>query len=392
MSNSAWLRGARAHLPVLAGIASALTLALPLTEAVADNGFRVLHYFARTRSGPLPQGPLVQAADGMLYGVTRAGGRWDKGSVFQATTSGEVKWLYSFPRIGTGPWQPSTGLAWGNDGNLYGPTWRGGKANGWGTVYRITVDGQLTVVHEFAGGHDGEGADTRLLLASDGNLYGTTSYGLECCGTIYRVTGAGEFQVVHEFVPAEGEGPGPLTEARDGLLYGTTLRGGAHGWGTIYRMTKEGDLEVLHNFEFSPGGPVLAGSDLLQLADGSFLGTSHQGGIARRGTVYRMTPDGEVSVVHSFLGLPSEGAYPSGLIRARNGYFYGTTSGGGANNYGTVFRMRPDGSVLTLHSFSGPDGGGPCSELLEAADGLLYGLTCNSGKKEGGTMYRIEAN
>lgn len=157
--------------------------ARPTADTATQSGqlpFEVLRAYAVHGFGQFA--PLIQASDGIFYGTTQSGGALNRGTVFRMTASGTVKVLHSFsgnheadPAAGA---NPTGGLVEGADGNLYGTTSIGGRtANG--TVFRITPAGVLTTLYEFRGVGENDGSDPHgtLILASDGNFYGTTSSG-----------------------------------------------------------------------------------------------------------------------------------------------------------------------------------------------------------------------
>ena len=171
-----------------------------------------------------------------------------------------------------------------------------------------------------------------------------------------------------------------LIQGTDGNFYGTTTFGGANGQGTVFRITPDGTLTTLHSFAGTDGCCSHAG--LIQGTDGNFYGTTGGGGANGDGTVFRITPDGTLTTLHSFAG--TDGGYPiAGLIRGTDGNFYGTTNEGGANGDGTVFRITPDGTLTTLHSFCSltncTDGASPLAGLIQATDGNFYGTTEEGG-------------
>jgi uncharacterized repeat protein (TIGR03803 family) len=127
---------------------------------------------------------------------------------------------------------------------------------------------------------------------------------------------------------------------------------------------------------------------LVQGTDGNFYGTTY-GGTYNLGTVFKITPDGKLTTLHSFANAP-DGEYPwAGLVEGTNGDFYGTTIKGGANNAGIVFSITPSGKMKTLHTFSGNDGVYPYAGLVQGTDGNFYGTTHGAGAKGGGTVFRI---
>jgi uncharacterized repeat protein (TIGR03803 family) len=141
---------------------------------------------------------------------------------------------------------------------------------------------------------------------------------------------------------------------------------------------------MLYAFSGSDGAYAQAG--LVQSSDGNFYGATNYGGASNNGTIFRVTPSGSLTTVHSFSG--SDGATPTGaLVQDGNGNFYGITSDGGASGVGTVFQMAPSGVLITLHSFSFSDGANPVGGLLQATDGNFYGTTV--GGVPGGTVFTI---
>jgi uncharacterized repeat protein (TIGR03803 family) len=135
------------------------------------------------------------------------------------------------------------------------------------------------------------------------------------------------------------------------------------------------------------------------VADGNFYGTGSDGGADGWGTVFRITPDGALTLLHTFTGYPTEGALPyAGLLQATSGDFYGTTYAGGANGPdgigGTVFKITPPGVLTTIYSFCAQpncaDGSYPIAGLIENGDGNLYGATNAGGASlSAGTIFRI---
>ena len=238
-----------------------------------------------------------------------------------------------------------------------------------------------------------------MIQASDGNLYGTTTQsGINGVGTVFRMTPSGALTTLHEFTGTDGVAPTTaLVQGNDGDFYGVTTSGGANGIGTIYKITPSGSFTSLHSFSGSDGASPQFGR-WIQASDGNFYGTTTRGGSNNLGTVFKMDPlvDPEdaspVTTVHSFAG--SDGSWPfAGIMEASDGNFYGTTAIGGASGVGTVFKMEPSGAVTTLHSFARSDGAYPQAELVEGSDGALYGTTTVGGilniALNRGTVYKI---
>ncbi|MGO9649285.1 MAG: choice-of-anchor tandem repeat GloVer-containing protein [Terriglobales bacterium] len=221
---------------------------------------------------------------------------------------------------------------------------------------------------------------------------------LMLCAATAIVSPAQTFTTIVNFNGGDGSNPlhAPLVQGVDGSLYGTTAFGGdtsgCGGCGTLFEITPAGRLITLHEFNGSDGNSPMGG--LVQAADANFYGTSVYGGVENSGTVFKMTPVGTTTTLYSFCQRPNcvDGLEPvGGLIQAANDNFYGTTQIGGINNYGTVFRMTPAGTLTTLHSFNQSDGALPSSTLLQATDGSLYGSTYEGGASNVGTIFKIDA-
>ncbi|HTV66262.1 MAG TPA: choice-of-anchor tandem repeat GloVer-containing protein [Bryocella sp.] len=256
----------------------------------------------------------------------------------------------------------------------------------------------LTTLHNFAGQpNDGKDPYAGLVQGTDGNFYGTTQNGgTNNKGTVFRMSPNGTVTILHSFAGSDGQEPtAGLIQASDGNFYGTTSSAGPTG-GTVFKITPSGNLTTLASFN-GEGGPEFPYSGLIQGSDGNFYGTTTQGGTHHgNGTVYRITPSGSVTTLYSFCALSgcADGYTPEGgLIQGSDGNFYGTTrSGGNGYNYGTVFKITPSGTLTTLHTFQGTDGGDPYSALIQATDGNFYGTTSSAGANgSGGTVFKITA-
>jgi uncharacterized repeat protein (TIGR03803 family) len=231
-----------------------------------------------------------------------------------------------------------------------------------------------------------------LILGADGNLYGTTSSGgAHNLGVVFKVTFSGTLTVVHDFAGAPNDGASPfvgLVLASDGNFYGTTAEGGSNGDGAVFQMTPDGTVTLLHSFGGSDGVEPLAA--LVQASDGNLYGTTAAGGGMGAGAVFKISTGGTFSLLHSFNG--TDGASPNGLVQGTDGDFYGTTLTGGANGSGTVFQMTPSGAVHTLHSFMTTDGDFPHAALVQGTDGSFYGTTAGDGTRNFGTVFNITSS
>jgi uncharacterized repeat protein (TIGR03803 family) len=320
--------------------------------------------------------------------------------VFRISPSGPYTILYSFVGPLTGPEFPN-GLVQGSDGNFYGTTEEGGT-NNYGTVFRISPSGTYTNLHNFAGyPTDGDGPHAGLVQGSDGNFYGTTAgggtstnCGSDGCGTVFRISPSGTETALYSFVgyPTDGEYPyAGLVQGSDGNFYGTTYAGGTNGVGTVFRISPSGNETILHSFAGYPNDGQNPQAGLVQGSDGNFYGTTRAGGTNHWGTVFRISPSGTETNLHSFVGSP-DGKFPyAGLVQGSDGNFYGTTEEGGTNNYGTVFRISPSGTETNLHSFVGypTDGRYPYGGLVQGSDGNFYGTTLSGGEGGNGTVFKL---
>lgn len=343
-----------------------------------------------TADGSASQADLIQASDGDFYGTTFAGGTYGLGTVFRVTPAGVETALWSFGSAGDGA-SPQAALIQASDGNFYGTT-TGGGTNRAGTAFRLTPAGVETVLWSFGGAH-GEGANpvSGLIQASDGSFYGTTmNGGAQGSGTVFRLTPAGSEAVLWSF-GGTGDGAYPqagLMQASDGNFYGTTK--GALDNGAVYRLTPAGVETVLWTFG-GTGDGFWPFAGLIQASDGNFYGTTEMGGANNAGTVFKVTPAGVETVLWSF-GGGNDGVNPwAKLIQASDGNFYGTTEEGGVNNTGTIFKLTPSGVETVLHSFGSndtSDGVQPFAGLIQASDGTFYGTTIGAGANFAGTVFK----
>jgi uncharacterized repeat protein (TIGR03803 family) len=317
----------------------------------ASGNVTTLHTF-KGPEGAWPKS-LIQARDGFFYGTATLGGQPSitplnpgVGTIFRMDAAGVVTLLYVFPySIGGGSSQPGP-IVQGADGALYG-----GALGAFGTsaiggyIYRFDpITGDFRHLHDFVGS-DGAVPTGPLFQAADGFFYGTTNQGgLWNSGVIYKVDALGHFALLHSlspFYPGEGSEPkGGVIQASDGFFYGTTEHGGY--FGEIFRMDAAGNFTVLHRFDAyaSDGGSPVSG--LIEGRDGFLYGTASMGGqpvtASRYGVVYRMDKAGTVTVLHTFTG--PDGSKPwAALAQGVDGRLYGSTVVGGAFGLGVLFRV-----------------------------------------------------
>lgn len=289
----------------------------------------------------------------------------------------------------SGPSEPASGsLIMGPDGAFYGLTESGG-ASGLGTAFKITPDGSVTLLASFSFSLTGSQPKGGLLLASDGHFYGMTHFGGSFGnGVIFRLTSGGTLTKLFDFSTSSGRQPaGNLIQGSDGLLYGVTSAGGLDDRGTIFRMTLAGQVTTLVHFTGNSDGGAPSGS-LVQAADGNFYGTTSNGGTNLRGTIFKMTPAGVLTTLVHFNG--TNGEYPKGtLVADAAGDLFGMTYSGGNSSFGTIFKVSLSGVLTTVHHFNGSNGKWGSQRLLLAADGNFYGITSGGGSGDHGTFFRL---
>ena len=319
-------------------------------------------------------GMFAQGRDGNLYSTTQGGGDNALGAIFQLTPSGTMTKLYSFANGNDGAF-PNSGLTLGTDGNLYGTAVAGGLA--YGTIFKITTNGTFTPLHSFNGNTEGEQPNAAPVQGTDGNYYGATGNGGTNFGTIYRMTPAGLLTVIYTFdgVAPHGRYPRALVLGTDGNFYGTARGGGTNNSGIVFRITPSGKLTSLHSFT-GPDGQFPDGS-IIQANDGNFYGTTRGGGTDSLGVIYKMTPAGVLTVIHNFLETDGLGYSPfSGLVQATDGKFYGSTIG---PSHGLLYQVTSAGTYSVVHNFAGSDGQSPQMAPIQHTGGDLYGDTDAGG-------------
>ena len=308
-----------------------------------------------------PSGELAQGADGELYGVCSGldvrviGGTLTFGGEFKSTTDGvwtDLTLSYVGAQV-----SPDDGLTPGPNGNLYGTS-----LGSFGVAsFEFTTNGTVNLLCSFEETEPVSPNPPALYhpppaFGLVGDLFGVVSWGgLSNSGAIYRIDSNGVFATLYSFTGgADGASPqAALTADGSGVFYGTTAQGGVSNKGTIFRITVDGDFKSLYSFTGGSdgGGPT---SELLYNAGGLLYGTTPSGGAGGFGTVFAVDDNGVLTTLYSFAGR-SDGMTPGGkLAQGFDGYLYGTTTGGDFGG-GTVFRITAGGSLTTLYGFHGID-------------------------------------
>jgi uncharacterized repeat protein (TIGR03803 family) len=306
-----------------------------------DGKVKVLHSFDADVDGQYPMTTLLAASDGNLYGTVRYGGMSACGSLFRVSPStGIYQLMRPFARVTkqSEGCTPSGAMVEGPGGWIYGTTESGGRSAG-GTVYKWNpVTGAFKTIRHFALGSTDDGySPVSVALSSSGRLFGVTYAGGPFnAGTVYSLNADGsDYRLLHSFTNegAAGVRPyGKLLLAKDGNFYGSTQSGG-DCCGAVFRVEPDGAVSAIHTFEFGGdlGHPV--GGDLTLGPDGLMYGTTNSGGVDGGGTVFTMSTSGDASVWQSFSYAGTPNSPRTGLTRS-GAYMYGTASFG--YNEGTL--------------------------------------------------------
>ena len=420
----------------------------------------ILHGFDFNSGFNTPYYGVIQGPDGSLYGVTITGYQGSQsvnsGAVFQIAPDGTFRILHQFSDQNDGYRPSSKLLLVGNQ--LFGTCSAGGAGDlgydGPGTVFVIDLPkvnptdnaAGFSVIHYFAASADqadGSNPQGALFLASDGNLYGTTSNsGNSASGTIFQIkpdnsgrfsvtprttpsgtdTFNGSYTTIYQFGVGDNAGLNPhagVVQGPDGFLYGTTQQGGPSSLGIIYKVGTDGQgFTLLHALASDSAGNAPEGASPqsvpLFASDGNLYGTALFGGHAQYGTVFQIQPDADgvfgmnspFQVLHDFSGTP-DGATPAdGLIQATDGNLYGATEVGSAINSldsGTIFSIASSGGRFsaaspfsTIYSFDSHDNNNTGADRvsgppIQGSDGRLYGETLQGGPGGFGTVFALDA-
>lgn len=317
--------------------------------------------------------------------------------------------FYSF---GTGsPGHPNTGLTQGADGNLYGATTTSPTFDQ-AHIFRISLNGELTNLPSFFSGLGTYFTPSRLIQSLDGSLYGVITLSFQALGdsvpmqgALYRIAPDGSALALATFWGTNNTGAQPmgaLLQTSDGTLWGTTYSGGiapaaggGTGFGTVFQFRTDGIFSGLLSFCFSQTNGYRPRGGLIQARDGNIYGTTSDTTSGAnlgptKGTIFRVSSQG-LTTLFTFSG--TNGASPTGsLLEERDGALYGTTSSGGVSTSGTIFKITTDGIFTSLFSFGGSNGANPTGDLIQMDDGYLYGTTTAGGSNNLGTIFRIATN
>src|ERR1700693_2677085 len=290
---------------VLVPAALFLAISGPISRAQAVRD--VISFTGQNQSGN-PAMIAAQGRDGKLYG-TSPNPRATPGSDFKLSLGGELTVLYTFGPP-AGGFEPIAGLTLGTDGNFYGATSSGGTGQ-FGTLYKLTPQGVLTTLHNFAGFSDGSSPLSPPIEGADGNFYGTTNGNAGNPATIYKYSpSSGTVTTIYEFDSSRGtEAGSALVQGADGYLYGGAFQGGADDLGTVYKISTAGQLVFYHSLTGKENGANPLGP-LIEASDGLFYGMTSSGGVQGYGTAFKMDRDGHITTFFRF--KPPTSVYPLG--------------------------------------------------------------------------------
>ena len=416
----------RGRLPALA---AAVALPCLSSRGAAETGVAVVHTFSALQGaypsaltnpdGASPGARMTLGSDGNLYGTTLAGGMYGGGIIFRLSPSNSLVDLFDFQAIlntddqeylSFGPNE----LTAGPKGFFYGTTQFGGS-NQNGTIFVFSpASGEEADSYVFSAestnvsgsNPDGMNPTGALVPGTNSSLYGTTQYGgSNGTGTIFLLMPIGPvFASEYSFTAlggtddttnADGATPNGLTLGSDGNFYGTTQGGGLYGAGTFFQFAVSGALTPLYSFGASDGDAASPQDALVQGPNGSFYGVSEFGGSSGNGTIFEVTPAGVERVLHSFTGADDGAAPTTALTLGSDGSFYGTTTGAGVNNNGTLYKITPAGAFSLFYSFPGLNtnfentiGANPSAAMAMGQDGNLYGSCAAGGANGAGTIFR----
>ena len=380
---------------------------------------KLLYSFAGGTDGGFPQGGVIADAAGNLYGTTTSDGNGHNGVVYELTPgTGHGKQtqttLYAFTGGNDGG-IPQAGLVIDAKGNLYGTTYEGGSARD-GVVFELSPPKKggtpwtEKVLWSFTGGNDGGNPTDALILDSAGNLYGTaTEGGTGVVGTVFELSPSGKKwteTVLYNFTGNNdgGEPYGKMLLGSDGNLYGTTAGYGQYNYGTIFKLTAPAGgggwgFSVLHAFAGGTDGEVPR-DGLIQGPDGTLYGDT-AGFDTSYGNVYSLQTDGSAYTVlwnvAGGQGYTGNGPWQTVSLDS-SGNLYGATLADGKSASGEVFELSPPAAgkknwkAKVLHVYQGNAKGQIAyTTVLVGADGL-YGTTYGAAGQAGfypGTVWRI---
>ncbi|MBX2963124.1 MAG: T9SS type A sorting domain-containing protein [Cyclobacteriaceae bacterium] len=360
----------------------------------SENSYEKIFTFGDLFSGGGPTSSLLSLPNGKIIGNTLTGGIHNSGTIYEIDQNGgNYKTLYEFDP--TEAKNPNQFMALDEHLALYGSSNLGGPNNG-GSIFKFEVaNNQFSILHSAC--LNGCLPTSAPIMTEAGDIYGATQRGGRFGGgVVYKISKNGRFQRLVEFSSANGASPNSPTilYGSDRHIYGMTSSGGTQSSGVIYRVnTNSDDFETIHEFANVVNGGAHPYTGLMEASDGKLYGTTTYGGQIGGGVIFKIDKNGTGFTVLKNLSMES-GINPYGsLIEGSDGFLYGTTSGGGINNVGVIFKISKSGNEFTkLHDFSLSNGTSPSTALSEIRNGVLMGVTEMGGTFNGGTIFSIHSN
>jgi len=342
--------------------------------------------FAKT-TGNTPRGSLIQLANGKLFGMANTGGSASVGAIFSFDPVTKVYTdLYNFNTTTSGD-GPNGDLVQAANGKLYGTT-GGGGTNSLGTLFSFdTGTHAYTVLYNFTSTTDGGGCYT-LMKAASGKLYGEGRYGIF---TFTPATNTYNYIFVFNQSPSEG-GSGALIQLADGKLYGISNGFGTYTNGMVYSFdTGTYAYTVIANVGIHDGSQ--AGGSLLYTPNNRLYAITGAGGAGKAGTIleYDMSGNKLKQINFNTFNITTT---PFGTpLLASNGLIYGMASADNQYNDGIIFSFNPVTKVFAdAHDFNDTLGKDPSGSLMQASNGLLYGMTAEGGANSTGVIFSFDPN
>ena len=397
-------------------LACLAAFASPITTARAGTT-SVIYSFEGGADGEYADTDLVRDASGNLFGTTVQGGDHGSGTVWELHPNGDGTWthtvLYSFTG-GVDGGEPYKGVTLDASGNLYGTAVTGGGGGcegGCGVAYRLTNGGGTwtqSVIHTFTGGDDSSGPGAGLTIDDSGNIYGMAPTGGKFfAGTIFEMQpakgGTYKFKVIHAFTGGKdgiGGSAGRLVP-RDGELFGAATAGGVNGAGTIYQLSPTGRGKWKFKTLYAFRGSLDAGFPYGGLAFdalGNIFGTTYYDGANDVGAVYELSQKNngmwKERVLYSFDGGSDGNGSIANVNFDTDGNMYGTTSEGGSDGDGVIFRLAPgrknSWTESIAHNFAGPpDGAYAYNGMVGDGANNFFGATVHGGADDEGAIYQF---
>ncbi len=366
--------------------------------------------------GIWPEAPgynIVVAADGTVYGTLwppAQAFQFEGGEVFTVTPAlGGYRQAipYWFRNLSGGSYLDS-GISAERNGVLYGTTRvAGDPRSDCGVVYALIPSASgysEKVLYAFRGGNDGCVPYGGVLVASNGDIFGTTCRGGGLNGgTVYalRMSRNGYSETILHSFGGSPDGAQPeryLVMDRAGILYGLTGSGGLQNQGVLYKLKPDGHggyaETIVHSFTGGNLGDVPAGEPAVDEDGVVYVATSR--GVSGTGEVYALKPGVagyEKHVLYAFGSQPDAQWPSSRLLLDAHGNMYGGAAVGGAHGFGAIYelsRTRHGYSDSVIYSFRGGAGDGQSPYgLTFAADGNLYGVA-GGGRFNGGVVFRVQ--